>query len=128
MIKAITITAQEYLTYSGINLDLDFAGSSDSGTSGATIFLRNTCQDVWDYLKSHFIFDENMIDFSDDFVDEYKRGLCLQVAYMLKSGDAQDNILARTDGVENLAPKARNVFRGLGLCNLQYTHDIYRRF
>jgi len=103
-------------------------GSTDSGTSGATIFLRNTSQEVWDYLKSHFIFDEEEIEYTDEFIEEYKRGLCLQVSYMLKSGDALNNVSVRAAGVENLAPKARLVFRNLGLCNLQNTYDIYRRF
>lgn len=123
----IVINKTDYFNYSGIHLDLEFRdGDVDDGTSGAEKYLKNVSLEVWDYLKSKYIFDvekiEKLMD-NKDFANDYKRALCIQVDYIRRSGDA--GIYTELDK-NYLSPKSQNIFRGLGLMNLQPEHDIYR--
>lgn len=116
----ITITIAEYLLHSGKNLDLEFAnGNSDSGVTAGSIYLRNVSLDTYDYLRSHYVIKDVVED--EEFISEYKRGLCLQVDYLLSIGDGQLNTNL---GIQKLAPKARNVFQMLALCNNQESSDV----
>ena len=116
----IIITIAEYLLHSGKNLDLEFAnGNSDSGVTAGTIYLKNVSLETYDYLRSHYIIKDVVED--AEFISEYKRGLCLQVDYLLGIGDGQLNTNL---GIQKLAPKARNVFQMLALCNNQESNDV----
>lgn len=130
--NAITIAKTDYLQHSGINLDLEFlSGTLDDGTSGAEKFLKNLSIDMWDYLKSHYQFDEalfeKMTQQDVNIVTRYKRALCLQVDYVLKSGDAMANHEVMNSGVREISPRAYQIFKMLGLCNLQPAQDMFRR-
>jgi len=106
--------------HSGKNLDLEFAnGNSDSGVTAGTIYLKNVSLETYDYLRSHYIIKDVVED--AEFISEYKRGLCLQVDYLLGIGDGQLNTNL---GIQKLAPKARNVFQMLALCNNQESNDV----
>lgn len=123
----ILINTQEFLKYSGIQLDLEFMqGDTDDGTSGAKLYLENVSKETWDYLKFNYIFDveriEKLMD-NPDFLNDYKRALCIQAEYLRKSGDSG---LYPELKQSYLSPKAKNIFRGLGLMNIQPEHDIYR--
>ena len=131
--QPIKIDKLYYLQYAGINLDLEFMnGTLDDGTSGAEKFLSNMSIDMWDYLKTHYQFDEalfeKMCNLDVNVVIRYKRALCLQADYILKSGDAQINFELKNAGVRDIAPKAYQIFKMLGLCNLQAGKDLFRRY
>lgn len=131
--KAIVITKEDYFNHSGINLDLEFrGGESDDGTSGVERFLRNISEEVWEYLRARYVFDvkkfKRITENDENVVNRYKKALCYQVDYLRKSGDSRTNIDLKKDGVIDLSPKARDIFKMLGLTNLQFTHDIYRRY
>lgn len=131
----ITINDVDYFNYFGIQLKLDFmGGEADDGTSGASRFLKNMSVEVWDYLKSHFIFSEDkfllMCQNDNNVVVRYKRALCYQAEYLLISGDSRTNAELQTimPTIQELAPKAKDIFRMLGLMNRQYPYDIHRRY
>lgn len=129
----ITITKDDYFNHSGINLDLDFrGGASDDGTSGVERFLKNISEEVWNYLKARYIFDiakfERITQNDKNVVKRYKKALCYQVDYIRVSGDVRTNVDLKTLGVVELAPKAYDILKMLGLTNIQFAHDIYRRY
>lgn len=129
--KPIEIKKSDYFNYTGKQLDLEFMkGQSDDGTSGADKFLKNISIDTWDFLRARYFFDEE--DFANDclldtnIITRYKRALCHQAEYILENGDKQVN--ASLVGVSTIAPKAKEIFRMLGLMNIQPARDMYRRF
>lgn len=132
--KAITITKEDYFNHSGINLEIDFKhGETDDGVSGVQRFLNNISEEVWDYLQARYIFDvkkfETLTQNDKNIVKRYKKALCHQVDFIRKSGDARSNIELREIGITaDLSPKAYDIFKMLGLTNIQFAHDIYRRY
>lgn len=124
--QPIKLTVTEYFNYSGINLNLEFMnGASDDGTSGAIKFLENISIDLWDYLKSNYFFDEAEFEkatqLDSNIIKQYKRALCHQVEYLLVSGDKMLNaeMVDILPNIRNLAPKAKQILRMLGLTNIQ---------
>lgn len=124
--NAIILTRDEYFEHSGINLELSFmGGESDDGTGGSTRFLRNVSEDIWDYLRAHFFFDEHLFikaSINDpNIVRRYKKALCHQVDYLLSSGDKMKSaeMVNIFPNIKNLAPRAKQIFRSLGLTNIQ---------
>ncbi len=125
----IKITKQDYFNHSGIQLDLDFmGGEADDGTAGVDRLLNNISLEVWDYLQARYIFDSKkfleMANSNEEIAKKYKRALCYQLDYVRKSGDGRTNIHL---GINDLAPKAFDIFKTLGLTNIQLPSDIYRR-
>ncbi len=129
----ISIKKNDYFVYCGVNLDLILMNNPlDDGTSGADKFLENLSIDVWNYLKSSYFIDEELFEknITNDpsLVKEYKRALCLQVDYIISSGDALSNFEVAKQGVKNLAPKAFMIFKNLGLANIQPDLTRWRWF
>lgn len=123
--KTILINKDDYFAHSGINLDLDFrGGEADDGTSGVERYLTNVSEEVWDYLKVRYFFDvkkfEEITSKNPEVVKRYKKALCYQVDFLRKSGDARANIELKETGITaDLAPKAYDIFKQLGLTNIQ---------
>ena len=133
--EPIIINSTDYFDFSGINLKLDFMnGASDDGTSGANRYLKNVSIDTWDYLRNNFIFDEKKVEMyfnkNPNEVLNYKRALCHQAEYLMVSGDTMKNaeLVVLMPNIKALAPKAKDIFRRLGLTNIQFSADIYRRY
>ena len=133
--ETIIITDIDYFNFSGIQLRLDFMnGQSDDGTAGANRYLKNLSIDLWEYLKTHYIFDEELFHKmtikNPEVIKRYKRALCHQVEYFMISGDMRKNaeIVDLMPSVKVLAPKAKDIFKSLGLTNVQFAKDIYRRY
>lgn len=135
--QPIEITVTEYFNYSGINLNLEFMnGASDDGSSGASKFVKNLSIDIWDYLKSNYFFDEALFEkatqIDNNVVKQYKRALFHQVEYLMTSGNRLLNaeLPDLVPSIKNIAPKAKAIFRMLGLTNIQpivNPYNPYRR-
>lgn len=133
--EPIIINDIDYFNFSGINIKLDFMnGQTDDGTSGANRYLKNVSIDTWDYLRNNFIFDEKKVEMyfnkNPHEVLSYKRALCHQVEYLMVSGDTRKNaeLVDLLPNIKALSPKAKDIFRRLGLTNVQFSSDIYRRY
>lgn len=132
--KPIAITTTDYFNFKGINLNLEFMnGASDDGTSGAERFCKNVSEDVWDFLRTNYFFNEELfekaVNNNAEVKNTYKKALCHQVEYLLLSGDKMLNVELSDiiPSIRNLAPRAKQLFRILGLTNIQPINKSWGR-
>lgn len=104
------VTKQEYLDFSGVDLDMELKKSNYDNTSQAVeIFIRRIQNWILEYLEfKYFITEAEMEDAT------VKRGVLHQIDYLRLNGDLS---IDATNKLSVLAPNAFSVYHRAGYCN-----------
>lgn len=122
------VSKQDYLDFSGIDLDYELVGSvlNDAGDSPAPRFIYGIEDWCIEHLKANY--DWNGMFANDYQKNQFKKGVMHQISYYLKNGNVSNDagynqstlqIIDRAllDRIA-LSPNAKKCFRNGGMANL----------
>ena len=117
------ITKQDYLNFSGIDLDIELKkGNYDNPTKAVEIFIKRIQDWCVEYLTANYF---TTIEDVETNSDEFKKGVLHQIDYVRRNGELS---IEATNITRVMSPNAKNVFMNIGLCNTrQERYYGYRR-
>lgn len=81
------ITKQDYLNFSGIDLDIELKKSKyDNRSKAVEIFLERIYTWCKNYLLDKYAFDVTADDITAEELESFNRGVLYQIEYELKNG------------------------------------------
>lgn len=103
------VTKDDYLKYSGIDLEIELSGmTTDKTANRSEIFIRRIEDWIIQYLQFNYCFN------GITNVEEYKKAIMYQIDYIRYIGDI-DLISAES---QKLSPNAYRVLKRIGMCNI----------
>jgi len=113
------ITKQNYLDYSGIDLDIELRkGNSDNPTKAVAIFLARIENYCLDFLESNYMVTPESDNFDED---DFKKGVLYQIDYIRVNGDLT---MYNPNELPVLSKVAYKAFKMGGMCNTAFHRNV----
>lgn len=104
------VTKQEYLDFSGIDLDIELKkGNYDNPSKAVEIFIKR----IQDWCRDYLVFNY-MIKEEDFDVDAFKKGVLHQIDYIRRNGELT---IENAEKIRVLSPNSFMAFKMGGMCN-----------
>ena len=110
------VTKDEFLKFSGIDLELEFKNGNYDIDDTVQMFINKVETSAIEILKDrydNFNLDANI----QNNLDKFKEGMMWQINYILDHGELYNNSEAHPS--KYLSPTALMVWRNIGMCNLR---------
>lgn len=108
------VTKDEFLEYTGKDLELDFKNGNFDIDDTVPMFIRKVESASIEILKDRYD-NYNIENTINNHLEKFKEGMIWQLDYILAHGELYNN--ADADPSKYLSPTAIMFWRNIGLCN-----------